>query len=175
MNPTTASDAYRTTAPPPPAATGADCWPEETPDPAARTARDLLDPALFATLTARIAADRPDLIGDMPARILDQALAFLGTCAVTTTPIGPSDLVDIGWHTLILHTDLYNSLCHRIAGRFIHHIPDNPAGTGDSAPISTTTAAITTAGYRLDLPLWTSSGTADCTQCHAGCTDSPTR
>ncbi|MFI5845826.1 glycine-rich domain-containing protein [Catenuloplanes sp. NPDC051500] len=172
MTPTTAPNDHRTN---PSATVGADCWPEETPNPAARTGSSLIDLALFTTLTTRIAADHPDLSDDMPARILDQALAFLGACAVTTTPIGPSDLVDIGWHTLILHTEIYTDLCHRIAGRFIHHIPDDPADTGTSAPLTTTTAAITAAGYRIDLPLWTSSGTAKCTQCHAGCTDSPTR
>ncbi|MDR7277748.1 glycine-rich domain-containing protein [Catenuloplanes atrovinosus] len=151
------------------------CWPDESPDPAARSGRNLIDPALFTVLTARIAADHPDLTDDMPARILDQALAFLGACAVTTTPIGPSRLVDIGWHTLILDTAAYAGLCQRIAGRFIHHLPDDPSDTGNGLPLTAATAAIVTAGYRLDLPLWTSGGTADCTQCHSGCTDRPTR
>ncbi|WP_433528369.1 glycine-rich domain-containing protein [Micromonospora sp. CA-263727] len=144
-----------------------------------RRGNTLVSPELFARLTARITKDHPELPPDMPARILDQALAFLAAAALTTTPIGPSDLVDIGWHTFILHTRDYAAFCDRFAGRFIHHEPEDgsewptnpPSGT---TPLAQAVAAITNAGYRLDLPLWRAAG-ADCTQCHAGCHDSPTR
>jgi hypothetical protein len=180
----------------------------------ARTFTDgkaLLSDAMFARLESRIAAEHPELAPDMPARILDQALAFLGACAVTTEPIGPSPIVDIGWHAFILYTVDYAAFCDRIAGRFIHHVPDDnrelgedkltaDCETGDcrctkppsqdgrddhdvSATVSserrglrTTVLAIRTAGYRVDPGLWpTSAMAADCTQCHAGCHDSPTR
>ncbi|WP_412753378.1 glycine-rich domain-containing protein [Krasilnikovia sp. M28-CT-15] len=137
---------------------------------------------LFSRLTARVAFEHPELAPDMPVRILDQALAFLGACAVTTEPIGPSDLVDIGWHTFILYTRDYEAFCDRVAGRFIHHRPDDAPGDGwpntpESAavPISNTVETIRAAGYRLDADLWNVGATSDCTQCHAGCTDSPGR
>lgn len=42
--------------------------------------------------------------------------------------------------------------------------------------LKTTVLAIRVAGYRVDPDLWPASVTAgDCTQCHAGCHDSPTR
>jgi hypothetical protein len=172
--------------------------------------KTLLPNDLFTRMEARISAEHPELSPEMPARILDQALAFLGACAVTTEPIGPSPIVDIGWHTFILHTIDYAAFCDRIAGRLIHHVPDddrelggNPtAGTGvcngicrcvksparslaeqgaESAfpgqtGLKATVLAIRAAGYRIDQDLWPASATAgDCTQCHAGCHDSPTR
>lgn len=149
------------------------------------TGRALVSDELFAQLTARIARDHPELAQDLPARIMDQALAFLAACATATEPLGPSDLVDIGWHTFILHTLEYADFCQRIAGRFIHHqpepAPDEPRPSAPEpigAPISRTVAAITAAGLALDHELWggpAADCNSKCTQCHAGCTDSPTR
>jgi hypothetical protein len=145
--------------------------------------RTMLPSALADRLIARIAAEHPDLAADTPARILDQALAFLETCATAPEPIGPSALVDIGWHTFILYTHEYMEFCDRVAGRYIHHVPDDTP-TGDewptvprprSATLATTVAAMRRAGFEVDMPLWTMNGSADCTQCHEGCHDSPTR
>lgn len=144
--------------------------------------RSLVSRHLFNRLATRIAADHPELAPDMPARIVDQALAFLGSCAVTTEPIGPSGIVDIGWHTFILYTSEYADFCERIAGRFIHHQPDDEPGEGwptvpeaAGVPISKAVQAMQAAGYRVDIQLWSLRATSDCTQCHAGCTDSPQR
>ncbi|MEU1601830.1 glycine-rich domain-containing protein [Micromonospora matsumotoense] len=146
-----------------------------------RAGRELVSDELFTRLARRIAHDHPELSPDLPARIADQALAFLGACAVTTESIGPSEMVDIGWHTFILHTRDYADFCERTAGRFIHHEPeptsDDPPPSSPEpigAPISRTVSAIVAAGFTLDHPLWVGVA-AECTQCHAGCTDSPTR
>jgi hypothetical protein len=151
----------------------------------ATTGRVLVSDEMFARLTARIAQDHPELAPDMPVRIMDQALAFLGTCATTIEALGPSKLVDIGWHTFILHTYDYAQFCERVAGRFIHHQPEpasddrrpsSPEPIG--APISRTVAAIAAAGYVVDARLWAGSDAkcqSKCHQCHAGCHDSPTR
>lgn len=136
----------------------------------------LIPAALFDRLSNRIRTDHPELPDGMPERILDQALAFLGAAAVATEPIGPSDLVDIGWHTFILHTHEYRAFCDRVAGRFVHHEPDDEVpGTEVNIPkarLSTTVTAIRAAGYEIDAALWDAKP-GDCTQCHAGCTDSP--
>ncbi|WP_233513412.1 hypothetical protein [Micromonospora craterilacus] len=68
------------------------------------TGRALVSDELFAQLTARIARNHPELAAELPGRIMDQALAFLAACATATEPLGPSDLVDIGWHAFLLHT-----------------------------------------------------------------------
>lgn len=103
--------------------------------PATRSLNDhpkQLPTTLADRLVARISAEHPELPADMPVRILDQTLAFLETCATATEPIGPSELVDIGWHAFILYTHEYAEFCDRIAGRFIHHVPDDgrPATSG---------------------------------------------
>lgn len=101
-------------------------------------------------------------------------------CASTRNPRSrhSTDLVDIGWHTFLLHTRDYAEFCDRIAGRFIHHEPEDGSEwpttpTTGAVPLTRAVEAITSAGYQIDRPLW--RGKVDCTQCHAGCTDSPTR
>jgi hypothetical protein len=41
--------------------------------------------------------------------------------------------------------------------------------------LACTVSAMREAGYRVDPPLWSMGTAADCSQCHAGCSDSPTR
>jgi hypothetical protein len=138
----------------------------------------LMPDSLFDRLVARIQAEHPELAPDMPARILDQALAFLGACAVTSTPIGPTELVDIGWHTFILYTAEYAAFCEQIAGRFIHHVPDDERQTmlpPERGGLKATVTAIRAAGYRIDQALWLMDGAADCSQCYNGCSDTPNR
>lgn len=139
-----------------------------------RDGRSLITDKLFDRMTARIAAEHPELAPDMPQRILNQALAFLGAAAVTTRPLSPSSLVDIGWHTFILYTSDYRAFCARVAGRFIDHVPDDDTDTPSPATPGTVAdvmIAITDAGYRVDDDLWPAM--ADCTQCHEGCHNSP--
>jgi len=132
--------------------------------------RDLISDGLFARLTKRIVSDDG---GDLSTaeRVVDQALAYLATCARTTEPLSPSRMVDLGWHTFILYTREYAAFCQRVAGRFIHHVPsDSGPPTPTAGSRERTVAAIRAAGYRIDPDLWTSTGT--CTQCSEGCTHS---
>nr|WP_206303054.1 hypothetical protein [Streptomyces sp. S10(2018)] len=117
--------------------------------------RSLVSDALFGRLTDRIAKEHPDISPDLAARIMDQALAFLGACAAERRPLRPSGMVDVGWHAFILHTADYAEFCERIAGRFIHHEPDvsgQPPRDGTSLPA--TVQAIKAAGYEVDPQLW---------------------
>ncbi|MEV7013252.1 hypothetical protein [Streptosporangium sp. NPDC051022] len=138
--------------------------------------RTLIAPELFDRLTTRIRIDHPEH-ADIAEPIMEQALAFLATCAANPgAALGPSDLVDIGWHTLILYTADYADFCDRVAGRFIHHTPDDiPGEAGTSPSLAATIEAMTAAGYRVDPALWPKGAecTSKCNQCHAGCYDSP--
>jgi hypothetical protein len=124
--------------------------------------RILLPTALADRLVARIATEHPGLPEGMPDRIMGQTVAFLETCATATEPIGPSELVDIGWHTFILYTHEYAEFGNRIAGRFIHHVPDdNPTGDewptvpkASAATLAVTVAAMRKAGCVVDPELW---------------------
>lgn len=137
----------------------------------ARTGRSLIEPNLFARLSTRIATEH-DTDTATAERIMDQALAYLGACAVTTAPLSPSKQVDIGWHTFILYTRDYAQFCEHIAGRFIHHVPtdDETATTHAAAPWETT-ASIVAAGFIVDAPLWEDA--TKCSQCHNGCNNDP--
>lgn len=150
---------------------------------ATKAGQSLVSADLFSRLAARIRTEHPNLPADMPDRIVDQALAFLGTCATATRPIGPSELVDIGWHAFILYTVEYRQFCEEIAGRFIEHMPDDQPDDRPAKPVppslpvtlADTVAAIRDAGYALDADLWHGEGAecSKCSQCHAGCSDSP--
>jgi hypothetical protein len=145
------------------------------------TGRSLISSALFDQLASRIVADEK-LNRDLAERIVDQALAFLSACATNTgAPLAPSELVDIGWHTFILHTRDYGTFCERIAGRFLHHVPtdeNDPSASGEAAhtTLLRTVASIKRAGYAIDPALWPTAGgkcNVNCSQCKNGCSDDP--
>ncbi|MEV8639432.1 hypothetical protein AB0395_48065, partial [Streptosporangium sp. NPDC051023] len=79
--------------------------------------RALINPALFDRLVARIRVDHPEHAG-IAEPIMEQALAFLAACAANPgIGLGPSELVDIGWHTFLMYTADYAAFCQRTAGR----------------------------------------------------------
>lgn len=137
--------------------------------------RTLLTSALTDRLAARMMTDHPGIDLPFAQRVVGQTAVFLAACAVNAgKPLSPSATVDLGWHTFILHTHEYAAFCRRVAGRFLHHVPNDPSegepGTA-AATRQRTLNAIAAAGYAVDLELWPE--VADCSQCHAGCTDSP--
>ncbi|GGO70833.1 glycine-rich domain-containing protein [Nonomuraea cavernae] len=137
-------------------------------------ARTLITPQLLGRLVARIRADHPQH-AHQADQIMEQALAFLATCAANPDArLGPSELVDIGWHTFILYTKEYAEFCFRAAGRFIHHQPDDAPGESAGGGPAATMTAMKRAGYRVDLTLWPHSAKCNqkCSQCHEGCVDS---
>lgn len=143
-----------------------------------REGRELVDADLFHRLIQRVAEEHDhDLT--MASKIVDQALAFLGTTATHVgRPLSPSEIVDPGWHEFILHTVDYAAFCERVAGRFLHHVPtdpEDPSSQGESAHevLQYTVDAIANAGFYVDNELWPSADAGKCSQCHAGCTSSP--
>ncbi|QUH02123.1 hypothetical protein HUO13_16180 [Saccharopolyspora erythraea] len=141
-------------------------------------ARALIPDDLFSRLVERIAREHTELGRAIAARIMDQALAFLGACARNHgQPLAPSPLVDIGWHEFLMYTCEYAEFCDRVAGRFLHHVPEDVAGSSPAGdPIAVrhrTVAAIEQAGYVVDRQLWFLTGSISCSQCHNGCYDDP--
>ncbi|MGW7424440.1 glycine-rich domain-containing protein [Streptomyces sp. NPDC054813] len=135
----------------------------------------LVNPEVADRLTRRIVTDHPEIGADTARRIVGQAAAFIAASGRQPGhALAPSMLVDYGWHAFILHTVDYAEFCQRVVGRFVHHVPtaeDELIPGGPQAARDRTLAAITAAGYAIDEELWPDM--ADCTQCHAGCTDSP--
>lgn len=138
------------------------------------TGRAILGPTLFDKLTQRVTNDH-NLDPAYAARVVDQTGAFLKACADNPdVALTPSMAVDLGWHALVLHTSDYAALCATIAGRFIHHEPIDEQGDGSDEArnaLKATVAAIRRSGMAVDPELWAVA--ADCSQCHAGCSDSP--
>jgi hypothetical protein len=135
----------------------------------------LLSPEVTERLARRITIDHPGIDEPLAQRIVAQTAAFLAASGhAPGQSLAPSKLVDVGWHSFILHTVDYADFCRRVAGRFIHHVPtDEPTAIpgGPAEARDRTLTAITAAGYTVDTELWPEL--ADCSQCHAGCHDSP--
>jgi hypothetical protein len=119
--------------------------------------RALVSDALFERLVARIVADE-QIERQMAERIMDQALAFLKACADNHgKPLAPSGYVDIGWHTFILYTQEYAAFCERVAGFFIHHVPDDEEVSSSDLPVhalARSVEAIRAVGLVVDAELW---------------------
>ncbi len=135
----------------------------------------LIPAELMARLVGRICGER-NVSEHFAERIMVQALGFLQACALNPgTGLSPSETVDIGWHAFILHTREYAAFCERVADRFIHHAPTDPATIGattrEAEAIGATVAAMRAAGIEVDPELWVPS--SKCSQCYAGCFDDP--
>ncbi|WP_410589150.1 glycine-rich domain-containing protein [Amycolatopsis sp. lyj-23] len=134
-------------------------------------ARSLISGELFDRLTDRIAVT-DDLPHALAERIVDQALAFLCACATERGPgLAPSPLVDLGWHAFILHTEEYTRFCDRVAGRYIHHVPEPERDVSIAdrhADLTRAISAIAAAGFPVDPDLW-SLRAANCTSGDDGC------
>ncbi|WP_256106062.1 hypothetical protein [Streptomyces sp. ODS05-4] len=89
-------------------------------------AKDLLTTAGFRGVVATVIDNNPGMDEATAGRITAEALKFVAAgAAFPTTRIAPSNVVDEGWHALILHTRLYRRLCDGL-GHFVHHVPERP-------------------------------------------------
>ncbi|MCX5383177.1 hypothetical protein [Streptomyces sp. NBC_00083] len=141
---------------------------------------NLIGPDVCAVLIQDVRKDWPELTDDMGRRGVSQMVAFLATSATSATtddPLTPSLRVDLFWHRFLKRTVPYLAFSRALGVDCIHHIPDDSEGGVDPeagwTAMRTTTAAITAAGFTVDAEFWPGTGAADCSQCHAGCTDSP--
>jgi hypothetical protein len=118
--------------------------------------RRLITQELFDRVVGRIVRDE-GVEQVLAERIMDSALGFLWLNASRPgLALSPSPLVDVGWHTFILYTRGYEEFCQRVAGRFIHHEPnDNPKAEAHPGGIRRTIAAFEEGGLPLDHMLWT--------------------
>ena len=142
----------------------------------ANDARSLISTELRETLVNNMRAKFPQLIEEKADRGVGQMLAFLAACDYAEQPLSPSPLVDDFWHAFLLHTKAYAEFCEQRFGRFLHHQPgflDKEEHGGGKALRALTVDSITLAGYEIDMEFWPELDLADCSQCHANCSDSP--
>ncbi|WP_062204858.1 hypothetical protein [Streptomyces sp. NBRC 109706] len=135
--------------------------------------RALLTPGAFGGVVATVVDNNPGMALHTAERIVMEALKFVDAAAqFPTVKITPSNVVDEGWHALILHTNLYDKLCERL-GRFVHHWPERPdAERHDQHALTYTVAIIERAGHTVDSELWTSPPQA-LTAVAANCSHTP--
>ncbi|MDT0306346.1 hypothetical protein RM780_05145 [Streptomyces sp. DSM 44917] len=119
----------------------------------------LLTPAGWQGVIATVSDNNPAADEATARRIFAEALKFVDTAArFPTAFMTPSNVVDEGWHALILHTNLYENLCRRL-GRFVHHWPERPdARRHDGHALAGTVALIEQAGHLVDGALWRGPG-----------------
>ncbi|MGW0393136.1 glycine-rich domain-containing protein [Streptomyces sp. NPDC003042] len=122
---------------------------------AVRHGRDLVSPELFEKLAAFCAEE----YGQEPVvarQVMDQALAFLKVMGdARAFDMAPSEIVDPGWHTFMLHTQEYAAWCEAQFGYFLHHAPNSKVRT---RPLMVSVAdRIKVAGFAVDERLWGTS------------------
>ncbi len=100
-----------------------------------------------------------DFTYEKASAILDETLVYMHACERDTTGIGPSLIVDIGWHTFILYTREYAEYCAVAFGHFLHHDPTDREGDV-GLPLSGTIAFMEQHGITYDPQLW--KGAAEC-------------
>lgn len=117
--------------------------------------RELVPDVTFRRLVNRIVADEGIEL-PLAEEIMEAALCFLSLSVENGGGLSPSPLVDIGWHTFILYTREYAAFCQRIAGRFIHHEPnDNPDAPQAPGGIQRTIDYMRSRGVPYNELLWT--------------------
>ncbi|MFE7928524.1 hypothetical protein ACFU6S_07255 [Streptomyces sp. NPDC057456] len=134
-----------------------------------RTGRSLVTDVEFETL-ASFCADEYGLERCVADRVVDQALAlvFVMGSSGEGVSMAPSQQVDPGWHTLILHTGWYADWCERSFGYFLHHQPKSKVRT--RGLMVDVVGRIRAAGFDVDERLW---GTAAECNPPACCGDGP--
>ncbi|WP_371676861.1 hypothetical protein [Streptomyces sp. NBC_01276] len=119
---------------------------------ALRHGRDLVSPELFERLAA-FCADEYGLERVVAERVMDQAIAFVYVLGSQKAyDMAPSERVDPGWHSFMLHTQEYAAWCQEQFGYFVHHSPNARVRT---RPLLVSVAdRVRAAGFEVDARLW---------------------
>ncbi|WP_327736190.1 hypothetical protein OG749_22785 [Streptomyces nojiriensis] len=138
---------------------------------------NLISPDLRDRLIQDVRKTWTDLSDDMGTRGVTQMAAFLAASVQTDAALTPSLRVDLFWHAFVQRSVPYVAFSRALGADYIHHVPEDDVAGADPeagrAAMAATTAAIRASGFDIDAEFWPHEGAADCSQCHAGCTDSP--
>ncbi|MFE3766975.1 hypothetical protein ACFXPI_35065 [Streptomyces sp. NPDC059104] len=119
---------------------------------AVRHGRDLVGPELFEKVSEFCAQEYGHELSTA-RRIVDQALAFLKVMGDTRAfDMTPSDAVDPGWHSFVLHTRAYAAWCDEQFGFFLGHEPK--AAVRTRPLIGSVVDRVRAAGFHVDDRLW---------------------
>lgn len=127
-----------------------------------------LDEATRQRIIARMMREH-DFSSEMATAIMDETLVYMHAANHDTEGIGPSKIVDVGWHTFILYTWEYAQYCQDAFGHFLHHSPTDYEGASDM-PLSATLAFMEANGITYDPDLWGPvMGNGKCSNPGPGC------
>lgn len=133
-----------------------------------------LDAEIRGYIVARIQKEN-NFSKELAEAVMDEALLYLHVIGNTNKPtkLGPSHIVDIGWHTFILYTVAYTEYCQKAFGRYIHHTPN--MGDKVARPLKDTVDFFKANGITYDPELWGAKTTAcDDAPCGQGFDDDQT-
>lgn len=96
---------------------------------------------------------------ELAEAILHETLTFMHVSVHNLGQgLGPSPIVDIGWHTFILHTVAYTEYCQAAFGFYLHHNPFTESEQRTIArPITDTVEFMEQNGIVYDPKLWESA------------------
>ncbi|MER6395723.1 hypothetical protein ABT263_06590 [Kitasatospora sp. NPDC001603] len=138
--------------------------------------RALVHPEIRALIVTTIRARHPEVTEERAELGVGQMAAFLTACASGDRPLSPSPEVDDYWHAFVLNTEAYMTWCTAAFGRMVHHRPgylDPEEHGGGKVLRARTVDAIAALGYVIEPGFWPEIELANCSQCHANCSDSP--
>lgn len=119
--------------------------------------RHLVEDELWERLVARLVREH-NLEQSLAERVMNETFGFIVACGrYPHMRLSPSALVDKGWHTFILYTHEYTSFCEKVAGRFVHHSPNDVPGVNATSSITRTVVAMRLLGP-VDEMLWVNPG-----------------
>lgn len=137
--------------------------------------RTLIPPELRDLIAGDLRAKFPGMTAELADAGVGQMAAFLHASATTERPLSPSPLVDDFWHAFVLRTAAYAEWCDKTFGKFVHHLPGLlPVEEGGGKELRQRAVdSIADLGYLLEMEFWPEIELAQCSQCHASCSDSP--
>ncbi|MFI0717638.1 hypothetical protein [Streptomyces sp. NPDC021224] len=138
--------------------------------------RELLSPGDRERIIKTVRAQHPGITEERAATGVGQMAAFLAACAGSDRPLSPSPEVDDYWHAWLMHTEAYMAWCTDRFGTMVHHKPGylDPVEHGGGKVLRQRAVdTITDLGFLVDPDFWPEIELAECSQCHANCSDSP--
>jgi len=138
--------------------------------------RDLISPEVRVLIITTMRARHPKVTRDRAEMGVGQMAAFLAACAASDRPLSPSPEVDDYWHAFVLNTEAYMAWCLSSFGKMVHHKPgylDAAEHGGGKVLRARAIDTITSMGFLLEPDFWPEIELANCSQCHANCSDSP--
>ncbi len=138
--------------------------------------RTLIRPEVRALIVTTMRAQHPEVTEERAELGTGQMAAFLTASAAADHPLSPSPEVDDYWHAFVLNTEAYMAWCLEMFGRMVHHKPgylDPEEHGGGKVLRARAIDAIAGLGFLLEPDFWPEIELAQCSQCHANCSDSP--